>query len=83
MNPRVNRVTPAEDHKLHLEFTNGEQGVHDCSSPLDVGVFKELKDRAYFERVTVCDGTVVWPSDQDICPDTLYLDSVKVASEEA
>ncbi len=29
----------------------------------------------YFKKAAVVDGTVVWPNDQDICPDTLYLDS--------
>ncbi|MDO8272147.1 MAG: DUF2442 domain-containing protein [Gammaproteobacteria bacterium] len=41
-------------------------------------MFKELKDAQYFRRASVMDGTVVWPHEQDICPDTLYLDSVKV-----
>ncbi len=44
---------------------------------LDFGVFKELKDISYFKRVKAWDGTVVWPHEQDICPDPLYLDSAK------
>ena len=31
MNPRVRRVSASSDYKLHLEFTNGERGVYDCS----------------------------------------------------
>jgi hypothetical protein len=77
MNPRVKQVSTTRDHKLFLIFTNGERGVYDCSSILDFGVFKELKDIRYFERAMVIDGTVAWPHEQDICPDTLYLDSVK------
>jgi len=30
--------------------------------------------------VAVVDGTVAWPHEQDICPDTLYLDSVRLAN---
>ena len=30
----------------------------------------------YFRRATVLHSTVTWPHDQDICPDTLYLDSI-------
>ena len=60
-----------------MEFTNGENGIYDCLPILDFGVFKELKDLSYFNQAQVLDGTVVWPHDQDLCPDTLYLDSIK------
>ncbi len=77
MNPRVSKVFPTDDYKLHLEFKNGERGFYDCSGLLNFGVFQELKDLNYFKQVQALDGTVVWPHEQDICPDTLYLDSVK------
>lgn len=80
MNPRVNKVKSLSNYRLELEFKNGEKKVYDCSSLLDFGVFKELKDLEYFKRVKVLDGTVSWPNEQDICPDTLYLDSIKAAS---
>ncbi len=75
MNPRVQDVTPTDDYKLRLVFTNGETGVFDCSELLDFGVFKELSNINYFKQVKVEYGTVTWPHEQDICPDTLYLDS--------
>jgi hypothetical protein len=78
MNPRVKSVTPNPDFTLTLEFDNGEFGVDDCKPILDFGVFKELHDVKYFNRARVVNGTVCWPNEQDICPDTLYLDSVKV-----
>ena len=77
MNPRVRKVTPGTDHKLSLVFTNGERGVYDCVPLLNFGVFKELQNVQYFSRVVVVDGTVSWPNNQDICPDTLYLDSLR------
>ncbi|NOX75506.1 MAG: DUF2442 domain-containing protein [Gammaproteobacteria bacterium] len=77
MNPRVGKVFITSNYQLSLVFTNGEKGIYDCSKLLDFGVFKELKDREYFNQARVVDGTVVWPHEQDICPDTLYLDSVK------
>jgi len=77
MNPRVSKVIPKEDYKFMLVFTNGEQGIYDCSELLDFGVFQELRDKNYFNMVNVLDGTVVWPHGQDICPDTLYLDFIK------
>jgi hypothetical protein len=55
----------------------------DCSPLLDFGVFKELRDLSYFREVRVSGGTVVWPHEQDVCPDTLYLDSRKAIAETA
>lgn len=80
MNPRVKEVEVLADYKLKLTFTNGEKKVYDCSGLLGFGVFKEFKDLHYFKRAFVVDGTVVWPHEQDICPDTLYLDSEKVSA---
>ena len=82
MNPRVVAVTPTDDFKLEITFTNGETGVFDCSHLLNFGVFKELEDLDYFKRAFVDGGTVVWPHEQDICPDTLYTESVRVAGVE-
>ena len=77
MNPRVIEVSAINDYRLSLIFTNGKQGVYDCSKLLQFGVFKELKNKNYFKQAKAVDGTVVWPHEQDICPDTLYLDSVR------
>jgi hypothetical protein len=75
MNPRVVKVTPGDDYTLSLVFTNGEKAIYDCHDLLDHGVFKELRDKNYFKKVRAEQGTIAWPHEQDICPDTLYLDS--------
>lgn len=77
MNPRVIEVEPADDYKLNLLFSNGEKGIFDCSSLLNFGVFCELKNKAYFKQVKVEYGTVVWPHEQDLCPDTVYEDAMR------
>jgi hypothetical protein len=76
MNPRVQSVKPLSGHRLEIVFTNGEVRIYDCTSLLGFGVFAELKDEAYFLQARAELGTVVWPHEQDICPDTLYEDSV-------
>jgi len=81
MNPRVQSVTPRKNYTLEVIFTNGEAGEYDCSYLLDFGVFKELKDPNYFNQVRVLHGTIAWPHEQDICPDTLYEDSIKLAAK--
>ncbi len=82
MNPRVKEVTPLADYQLKIPFTNGEFGIYDCRPLLDFGVFKELADEAYFRQVRAEGGTVVWPHEQDICPDTVYLDSRRYKNSE-
>lgn len=78
MNPRIIAVKPTDNYQLILSFSNGEKGVYDCSHLLNWGIFQELQDKNYFQQVKVLDGTVVWPHEQDICPDTLYLNSIKI-----
>ncbi len=82
MNPRVKSVKATDDYKLELVFTNREHGVYDCSHLLNFGVFRELQDKYYFKQAKSLDGTVVWPHEQDICPDTLYLESQKQKTEQ-
>lgn len=77
MLPRVRTVSAKQGYTLEITFTNGEVGSYDCRPLLDFGVFKELKDEAYFRQVQVVNGTVAWPHEQDICPDTLYVDSCR------
>lgn len=79
MNPRVTKVTPRNDTKLELVFSNGERRIYDCRHLLEFGVFEELKNIHYFTQAKQMYGTVVWPHEQDVCPDTLYFDSIPIA----
>lgn len=78
MNPRVKAVKARDHYKLEITFSNGEVGVYDCNPLLNFGVFTELKNKIYFKQVRAANEVVVWPHEQDICPDTLYLDSIKI-----
>jgi hypothetical protein len=78
MNPRVKAVVAKDDYKLEITFTSDEVGIFDCTHLLGFGVFTELEDIRYFRQARAEGGTVVWPHEQDICPDTLYEDSMKV-----
>ena len=81
MNPRVKKVKALDDFLLYLEFQNGEQKLFDMKPYIDVGVFKELQNKVYFKMVKAENGTICWPHEQDLCPDTLYLDSVPSIQE--
>jgi len=75
MNPRVRTVVPRDDYTLEITFSNSEVRIFDCAPLLDFGVFRELRDISYFKQARAEGGTVVWPHEQDVCPDTLYEDS--------
>ena len=77
MLPRVKSVEARPNYQLELVFTSGERGRFDCRPLLGFGVFSELKDEVYFRAVRVVNGTIAWPHEQDVCPDTLYLDSIR------
>ncbi len=83
MNPRVTAVTPLSAYKLLLNFTNGEQRVFDMEPYLDKGVFRQLRDKSYFNAVQISGGSIVWPEEQDLCPDTLYEKSIPVDERKA
>jgi len=73
MNPRVLNVEPTEDYQLVVTFVNGERKKVDIAPYLEKGVFRELKKINYFKRVAVSFGSVMWPNEQDLSYDTLYL----------
>ena len=74
-NPRVKAVKPNSDYTITLTFTNNEVRVFDLKPYLDRGVFKELKDTSLFNSVVPFLGSIQRKNGQDLCPDTLYLDS--------
>lgn len=68
----VVRVDPQTDYKLFLEFENGERRVFDMAPLMDKKPFVQLKGSPQFIRARGDYGTVVWPGDIDIAPETLY-----------
>lgn len=75
MNPRVKSVKPNPDHTITLIFENDEKKVFDMKPYLNKGVFRELKDMKVFNSVKPFLGSIRWKNGQDLCPDTLYLES--------
>ena len=72
MNPEVKLAQALPNYKLKIQFTNNELKEFDVSPYLDKGIFSELKDINYFNRVRVAFGAVEWPNEQDFSKDTLY-----------
>jgi hypothetical protein len=64
-----------EDYTVHVRFEDGLAADVDLSYLLDYGgVFEPLRDRRYFARLRadLDAGTIVWPNEADIAPETLY-----------
>jgi hypothetical protein len=77
---KVVAVKANDDLTLDLKFDDSSVRRFDVKPYLEYGVFKELKDKDYFKRVKIAFGTVQWPNEQDISPETLYVESVAVES---
>jgi hypothetical protein len=77
MNPRVKDVKPDKDYFLQITFDNGEKKKFDVKPYLTTGLFHELSDLNMFNTVKPFLGSIQWQNGLDLCPDTLYLESVQ------
>lgn len=68
----VVKVEAKPGYMLYLEFENGEKRIFDMSPYMDKRPFVSLKGSPLFTMATVDYGTVVWPGNIDIAPETLY-----------
>lgn len=65
----------SDRHTVHVRFEDGLTADVDLSYLLDYGgVFEPLRDPEYFGRLRADSeaGTIVWPNQADIAPETLY-----------
>jgi len=75
----VAHVTAKPDFSLFLEFENGERRRFDMAAYIDQKPWVRLKSGNMFQGAFVANGTVVWPGNIDIDPETLYEYSVPLA----
>jgi Protein of unknown function (DUF2442) len=77
---------PAEGYTVHVYFEDGLTADLDLSYLLDYGgVFEPLRDLEYFRRLhaDATAGTIVWPNEADIAPETLYAHAQRRAAATA
>ena len=75
MNPRASQVKYKTPYLLIVDFDNMEKKEFDLEPYLKYPVYEKLQDESYCERAHIKNGIVVWDSEVDFDPDTLYLES--------
>jgi hypothetical protein len=68
----VTSVQPVPDFKLQLCISNGECPCFDMEPYLNLPVYRRLDNPGFFALARVDYGTVVWPDEIDIAPESLY-----------
>jgi len=76
----VKTVKTLPNFRSYVEIGNGRKGIFDLTPYLDHGVFRELRDVHYFNRVGILFGAVTWPNEQDIAPETLLSEMLPAES---
>ncbi|HEY5582732.1 MAG TPA: DUF2442 domain-containing protein [Rhodoferax sp.] len=75
----VTAVTVLPEFTLSLVFENGEHRCFNMAAYIDQKPWVRLKKGNIFQGAFVENGTVTWPGNIDIDPETLYEYSVAVA----
>ena len=65
---KVVSVRPLEGNRIWLRFSNGQEGIRDCSDILAEGgpMVEPLRDPALFQRVFIECGVPAWPNGFDL-----------------
>ena len=71
-------VSVQSDFVLFLDFENGERRAFNMATYLDQKPWARLKFGNVFQGAFVENGTVAWPGNIDIDPETLYERSVLI-----
>jgi hypothetical protein len=65
-------VQVTDEYQLLLTFENQEQRLFDMRPFIETPPWNRLKHGDVFRKVRIQQGTVVWPGQIDIDPETLY-----------
>lgn len=76
MKNKLTAVSPLSNFILELIFNANEVRLLDVKLYLTFGIFTELQNIDYFNKVTLFLDSIKWPNGQDFSPETLYIKSV-------
>ena len=83
--PLLLEARPTEGCNVYVRFEDGLSAEVDLSYLLDYGgVFEPLRDPEFFRQVRADTeaGTIFWPGEVDIAPETLYAEAQRSAGIE-
>jgi len=77
---KVIEVQPLDGFRLRVRFSDGQEGVRDCSDIVtEAGSMVEpLRDPAFFRRVFIEYGALAWPNGYDIDSIAFYREMEQV-----
>jgi len=84
--PRLVEAEPLYGHTVRVRFEDGTAADVDLSYLLEHGgVFESLREPEFFRRLRADSeaGTIVWPNEADIAPETLYARAQRRAAAPA
>lgn len=79
---KLKSVSPGGARRLHLVFSNGVKGTHDCAPMIEEGgpMVEPLRDAAFLARARVDCGAPAWPNGFDLDPTQLHLDMAQAGT---
>ena len=78
LSPRVKEVVPTDNFELLLTFNTGERKKFDAKTLFQYPMYAPLMNIGFFKLVKFDSMCVYWNDEIDICPDSLYAQSVPV-----
>jgi hypothetical protein len=84
--PLLTEAKALDGYVVSVRFEDGTAGNVDLSYLTGYGgVFEPLKDPEYFRQLRADEeaGTIVWPNDADIAPETLYAHATRLTTTAA
>ena len=76
MNPRTVLAAAIDDHRVAVTFNNGVTGTLDVSQYFTLPGLAKFKEPSLFRQAHAHHGTVVGDDDVDLCPDSVWVESV-------
>ena len=75
---QVVAAEPLEGFRVLVSFENGVRGFFDCEYLTKDPYWAKLKSPAFFRQVRAECGTLCWPEDIDVAPESVWEDASRM-----